>query len=248
MLKVMIRLSAFAAFGAGLLSFLSPCVLPLIPSWLFFIGGAALGPDSDGAGSGKTHRGIIFIRTVFFTLGFSAVFISTSIVFSSLILFSGFRYMDIAAGIIIIAFGLNVIFGFLKFLNYEKRLQPGGSAKAGIAGLGGAFLVGAAFGAGWTPCVGPVLASILLMAGQSGRLALSALYLALYSAGLALPFLAAALFFDRFLKLSEKIKKRLPLIQKISGVLLVIIGILVLSGRFQALVVLLQGLSAGLQL
>lgn len=224
----MVRLSALIAFGAGLLSFVSPCVLPLIPSWLFFIGGTGL----------ETGRNRVFPRTVFFVLGFSAVFVSGSIVFSALVIVSGIRYLDIAAGIIIIVFGLNILFDFLKFLNYEKRFRFGKRA-----GNGGAFLVGAAFGAGWTPCVGPILASILLLAGQSGQMRLAALYLGLYSAGLGLPFLGAALFFDRFLKSAEKLKKHAPLIRKASAVLLVVTGVLILSGRFQAVNRLLQSLS-----
>jgi cytochrome c-type biogenesis protein len=224
----MVKLSALIAFGAGLLSFVSPCIIPLIPSWLFFIGGTGL----------EAGRNRVFLRTFFFVLGFSAVFISSSVVFSALVIVSGIRYMDIAAGIIIIIFGLNVLFDFLKFLNFEKRFRFDSRA-----GNGGAFLIGAAFGAGWTPCVGPILASILLLAGQSGRLHLAVLYLGLYSAGLGLPFLGAALFFDRFLKSAEKLKKHAPLIRKASAVLLIVTGILILSGRFQAVNRLLQSIS-----
>ena len=243
----MTELSAIIAFGAGLLSFVSPCVLPLIPSYLFFIGGnlespenaenAAAAPEDAGNVPGKRP---VLLRTLFFILGFSVVFTAAGIVFSSLFIVSGVRYLDIAAGIIIIVFGLNAVFNFLHFVNYEKRFHPKGRS---AAGCGGAFLVGAAFGAGWTPCVGPVLASILLLAGQSGRLPVAALYLVLYSAGLGLPFIAASLCFDRFLTGAKKLKRHFPLIQKASGVLLIVTGLLVLSGRFQAIAALLQKLS-----
>jgi cytochrome c-type biogenesis protein len=185
----------------------------------------------------RAGKGLVLGKTAFFVLGFSTVFVITSIILSSLIVASGAKFIDIAAGIVVIILGLNVLFDFLKFLNYEKRLYI--NRKPG-SGLPGAFLIGAAFGAGWTPCVGPILGGILLLAGQSGRPDLAAFYLVLYSAGLGLPFLAAALFFDRFLAGAQKIKKHLPLIQKVSGILLVCTGLLILSGRFQAINMLIQ--------
>jgi cytochrome c-type biogenesis protein len=224
----MVEISAAIAFAAGLLSFLSPCVFPLIPSWLLVIGGT--GPRQ------AAPRPRILARTGFFAIGFSAVFIAVSIVLSSAVIASGLKYLDIAAGIIIIVLGLNVLFDFLKFLNYEKRFH----IKANSGGFAGAFLAGAAFGAGWTPCVGPVLAGILLLAGQSGSIVRAALYLALYSAGLALPFLIAAFFVDRFSAGMARLRRFLPLVQRISGALLVLMGILILSGRFQALAALLR--------
>jgi cytochrome c-type biogenesis protein len=231
----MTEISAVAAFGAGLLSFLSPCVFPLIPSWLLVVSG--MGQRSAAPEEPRAPPKLRVVAcTGFFTLGFSAVFVISSIVLSSLVIASGVRYMDIAAGIIIIILGLNVLFDFLKFLNYEKRFH----IKRSPGGFAGAFLAGAAFGAGWTPCVGPVLAGILLLAGQSGSLARAALYLALYSAGLALPFLGAAFFFDRFAAGTARLRKHLPLIRRISGALLVLIGVLILSGRFHALNALFQ--------
>jgi cytochrome c-type biogenesis protein len=238
----MTELSAFLAFGAGLLSFLSPCVFPLIPSYLFFVGG--IGLEKAGVAEEKpvnrAGKGPVLGKTAFFVLGFSTVFVVTGIVLSGLVVASGIKFIDIAAGIIVIILGLNVLFDFLKFLNYEKRLHINRKPAAGRGGFAGAFFIGAAFGAGWTPCVGPILGSILLLAGQSGRPGLAAFYLILYSAGLGLPFLAAAFFFDRFLAGAQKIKKHLPLIQKISGILLVCTGLLILSGRFQAINILIQ--------
>jgi cytochrome c-type biogenesis protein len=229
------EVSIVLAFAAGLLSFLSPCVFPLIPSYLFFIGAAGLAPDGSAGISGG--RGRVILRTLFFILGFSAVFIIMSIVFSSLVILTGAaRYIDIAAGIIIIILGFNVLFDFLKFLNYEKRFH----IKSCPRGWTGSLLAGAAFGAGWTPCVGPILGSILLLAGRTGKLGLGVLYLGVYSLGLGLPFLAAAVFFDFFLAGAAKIRRHLPLIQRICGILLIITGILILSGRFHALNILLQ--------
>jgi cytochrome c-type biogenesis protein len=202
-------------------------VLPLIPSYLGILGSAK---TQDG-------KSALFVTTISFILGFSAVFIILSILISAAFFFMGgiSRYIRLAAGIIVIILGLNVLFDFLSILNYEKRLHI-----VKPRGLMGAFLAGAAFGAGWTPCIGPILTSVLLLAGQSGKAIISALYLAVYSAGLGLPFLLAAAFFDRFLASAKKLRAHLPLIQKISGALLIIMGILILTGRFSALNIILQ--------
>jgi cytochrome c-type biogenesis protein len=232
------QISILLAFGAGLLSFFSPCVLPLIPAYLAFLGG--IGLDRNGtagtgidAAPGRVNKPHLVAVTVSFILGFSAVFTVLSILFSGTFLLLGgaARYINIAAGLIVILLGLNVLFDFLKFLNYEKR--------AGLTsrprGLPGAFLAGIAFGAGWSPCVGPILGSILLMAGQSGKTGRAALYLAVYSAGLGLPFLAAAIFFNRFVRGAAKLRSRLPLIKRISGIFLIGIGIFILLGQYQRL-------------
>jgi cytochrome c-type biogenesis protein len=141
------------------------------------------------------------------------------------------RIINIAAGIIVIILGLNMIFNFLAFLNYEKRFLMTRRPR----GLAGGFLAGAAFGAGWTPCVGPILGSILLLAGQSGQMGRAALYLSVYSAGLGLPFFIAAIFFDRLIPHTAKLRAHLPLIQRLSGILLIFIGFFILLGRYQAL-------------
>jgi cytochrome c-type biogenesis protein len=224
--------SAVLAFGAGLLSFLSPCVLPLIPSYLSLLGGTA---SDSGVGAGKPY---LIAVTVSFILGFSAVFVTLSLLFSASFALMGgaARYITIAAGGIVILLGLNTLFDFLKILNYEKRAHPAKRPR----GIAGGFLAGLAFGAGWTPCIGPILTGILLLAGQSGTTALAALYLACYSAGLGLPFLLAALCFDRFLRSAGKLRAALPVIKNISGVLLIIIGVMILTGRFTALNIFIQ--------
>jgi cytochrome c-type biogenesis protein len=204
-------------FAAGLLSFLSPCVLPLVPSYLGILGGA-----------GRA----LFVTTVFFILGFTAVFIGLSIAVSAAFFLSGNAagYIRIASGIVVIVLGFNVLFDFLSLLNYEKRFHT-----RRPRGLGGAFAAGAAFGAGWTPCIGPVLAGVLFLTGQSGRTAQAALFLGVYALGLGVPFLLAAAFFDRFLVTAAWFRARLPLIQKVSGCLLILMGLLILTGRFSAL-------------
>jgi len=217
--------SFFVAIGAGLLSFLSPCVLPLIPGYLSFISGA--GAEELRSGS---KRGGIFFRTLFFTLGFSAVFVGLGLAFSGGNMFvtgRTNRLVSIIAGSVIVALGLNTIFGFIRILNSEAgvhvRDKPTGAA--------GAFVVGMAFGAGWTPCIGPILASILLMAARSGGASRAVLLLSAYSAGLALPFLAAGLFFERLSPLWAWFKRRGGAVRVVSGALLIAIGLSMALGR-----------------
>jgi cytochrome c-type biogenesis protein len=226
--------SVLLAFGAGLLSFFSPCVLPLLPSYLAFLGGIGLDRTTTPAGDagsvpGPVNRPHLAAATLSFVLGFSAVFIVLSLLFSGTFLLLGgaIRYINLAAGIIVIILGLNVIFDFLKFLNYEKRARLSSRPR----GLPQAFLAGIAFGAGWSPCVGPFLGSILLMAGQTGKTAQAALCLSAYTAGLGLPFLAAGIFFDRFIQGAVKLRSRLPLIKRIGGIFLVGMGVFILLGR-----------------
>ncbi|MDR1909137.1 MAG: MATE family efflux transporter [Spirochaetaceae bacterium] len=220
----------FLAFAAGLLSFFSPCVLPLIPSWLFLLGG--VGPEDAAGGSGA--RGRFVPATLCFVLGFGAVFVIISMIFAGTLRFlAGLRgLISILSGIIVIILGLNAIFDFLKFLNTERRFHPAGR----VRGPAGALAAGLAFGAGWTPCVGPILGSVLLLAGQSGRAAGAVVCLAAYSAGLGLPFIGAALLFDRGFtgRLFARLQPRLPLIKRLSGVFLMAIGVLILTGRYQA--------------
>ena len=225
-------LSLILVFAAGLLSFFSPCVLPLIPSYFSILGGVGLGK----------HR--LVQTAAAFVLGFSAVFIILGILVSATFFLMGgiSKYINWAAGIIVIILGLNIIFDFISFLNYEKRPLFQKKMRAGLGALSmpAAFIAGAAFGAGWTPCIGPVLTAILLMAGQSGKTAVAVWYLAVYSAGLALPFILVALFFDSFLKRASSLRSHLPLIKRISGILLIIIGIMILTGRYSALNILIQ--------
>jgi cytochrome c-type biogenesis protein len=170
--------------------------------------------------------------TVSFILGFSVLFVSFSVLFSGVFLLLGgaARIINRIAGLIIILLGIHVYGDFFKFLNYEKRFRPGKPR-----GLAGSFLAGMAFGAGWTPCVGPILGSILLLAGQGGKTGRAVLCLSAYSAGLGLPFLGAALALDPFLKKAAMLRPRLPRIRKICGLFLIGTGLLMFLDRFQSL-------------
>jgi len=220
--------SLFLVFTAGLLSFLSPCVLPLIPSYIGILG---------GVGFGEGNRPRLVRAAVGFVLGFSAVFIALGILVSTTFFLMGnvSKYINWAAGIIVIVLGLNVIFDFLSFLDYEKRPFLQKLMAPGISSVPAAFIAGAAFGTGWTPCIGPILTAILLLAGQGGKTGTAVFFLSVYSAGLAIPFILAALFFNSFLKNGERLRSHLPLIRRISGILLVVIGIMILIGRYSAL-------------
>jgi cytochrome c-type biogenesis protein len=219
------NMSIFIAFTAGLLSFLSPCVLPLIPSYLCIIGGSPMAGNSE-------YRPKPVARTLGFISGFSAVFIVLSVIFSSTFILMGgvFRYINLISGIIVIILGFNIIFDFLSLLNYEKRFHIKNRPK----GIVGAFLAGGAFGAGWTPCVGPALAGILFLAAKSSSIPRAVIYLVFYSAGLGLPFLLASVFFNAFINISAKLRKYIPLIRRISGVLLIVIGVLIVKGDYKA--------------
>jgi cytochrome c-type biogenesis protein len=234
------ELSLLLVFAAGLLSFLSPCVLPLIPSYLSIRGG--FGIDKESLDKEESARFRLFFSAAGFVFGFSVVFIALGILVSKTFLLMGgvSRYINFTAGIIVIVLGFNVIFDFIKFTNYEKRPFFQKLMKPGINGVFAAFIAGAAFGAGWTPCIGPVLTGVLLMAAQSGKTGTAIFYLVVYSAGLAAPFLLAALFLDFFIKRGSAFRLRLPLIRRISGILLIILGVMILTGRFSALNILIQ--------
>ncbi|MCL2472511.1 MAG: cytochrome c biogenesis protein CcdA [Treponema sp.] len=252
-------LSLLLVFGAGLLSFLSPCVLPLIPSYLGILGGVGLAGKNTGnkteqnasasssSSSSAAYKPQLLLAAASFALGFSIVFITLGILISTTFFLMGgiSRYINWAAGIVVIVLGLNVIFDFLSFLNYENRPFLQKRMNSRLRGMPQALIAGMAFGTGWTPCIGPVLAGILLMAGQSGSTAKAVFYLAVYSLGLALPFLVAAMFFDFFLKQSSRLRTHLILIQRISGILLITIGIMILTGRYSALNILIQRMVIG---
>ena len=217
------------AFAAGVLSFLSPCVLPLIPSYLSFVTGASL---SELQGE-STPRMPIFLRTLFFVVGFSLVFVVLGVLFSGsgFLLAGASRWINGVAGTIVVLLGLNVMFDFAKSLNFEKRLHVSSRPSSYL----GSGVVGMAFGAGWSPCIGPILAGILFMAGSSGEVGRGVLYLSVYSVGLGVPFLLAALFFTQVSTLLNKVKRHLGTIRVASGLLLVALGLLIAFGQFQAL-------------
>ncbi|MEW6586329.1 MAG: cytochrome c biogenesis protein CcdA [Nitrospirota bacterium] len=221
------------AFLAGVASFLSPCVLPLVPSYVSFITGISFKDLTVGGDKAKIRR-VTVTNSLAFIAGFSSVFIALGISSSALGRFFD-AYADIIriiGGILVIIFGLFVS-GLLKldFLMINKKVYLSGKP----GGYIGTFLVGMTFAAGWSPCIGPILGTILLYAGAKG----SALYgfqlLAVYSLGLALPFFLSALALNVFLSYSPKIVKHMRVIMIVSGLILIVFGILLLLDKVREL-------------
>lgn len=215
------------AFAAGVLSFLSPCILPLIPAYLSLMAGTTLQDLRDRGGMRKSA----LLNTVFFIIGFSIIFMALGILFTSTFaLLSGIgQIINIVAGAIVIILGLNFIFNFWNMLNIEKRFHLQNRPTS----LPASLLFGMAFGAGWSPCIGPILSSILFLAGTSGSLGRGIILLSVYSIGLGLPFLLTALFLPAALRQMDRIKKHLNTIKIVSGILLIAIGLLIALGRLQ---------------
>jgi cytochrome c-type biogenesis protein len=215
-----------AALAAGLLSFLSPCVLPLVPAYLSMASGYAVADIASGSARLRT-----LARSLAFSAGFTLVFAALGLVFSGVAALLGglSRTISIASGILVILLGLNLAFDFLRPLRRTAKPEVAGRP----AGFLGSFLLGMAFGAGWTPCVGPILASILLAAAQGG-MARAAVLLVAYSAGLALPFLAVGLFLDRLRPVMDWLKRHGDGIRRASAALLVALGALMVLGRLSA--------------
>ena len=216
----------FIAFGAGLLSFLSPCVLPLIPGYISYISGSSLNELIE-------KKTVNIFPIILFAIGFSIVFISfgaTASFLGSLILNNSY-HLRIASGIIIIVFSLHIL-GIinLNFLNYEKRIYT--EKKSGIFS---SLLVGMAFGFGWTPCIGPILGSILALASTEQSLNRGILLLVFYSLGLAIPFILSGYLIQKFLVFSKNIKSKMNIILKSGGALLLITGILIITNQLQAI-------------
>jgi cytochrome c-type biogenesis protein len=217
------------AFLAGLISFVSPCVLPIVPPYLAYLAGLSFEEfQNDARGSAATRR--LVFTAVAFVLGFTTVFIALGTT-ASLIGQSIARYFDILsiiAGAIIIVMGLHFLGVFRIALLYrEARLQVARQP----AGLLGAYVMGLAFAFGWTPCVGPVLAAILFVAGAENTAARGAVLLGTYSLGIGLPFLLAAAFATRFLAWTARFKRHLHKVEMAMGVILVVTGILFMTGQ-----------------
>ena len=216
----------FIAFGAGLISFLSPCVLPLIPGYISYISGSSLNELLE-------KKSVNIVPIILFTVGFSFVFISfgaTASFLGSVILNNSYE-LRIASGIIIIIFSLHIL-GIINinFLNYEKRVYT--EKKSGIFS---SILVGMAFGFGWTPCIGPILGSILALASTEQSLNRGILLLVFYSLGLAIPFILSGYLIQKFLSFSKNLKSKMNIILKSGGALLLITGILMITNQLQAI-------------
>lgn len=219
------------AFLGGMLSFLSPCVLPLVPSYLSFISG--MGAEELAAGSAEV-RTTALVHSVLFVVGFSLVFMAMGASASYLgQLFRDYQlWIARAGGVLVILFGLHLL-GVtpVPWLNRERRVQM----QREPVGYAGTLAVGVAFGAGWTPCIGPVLGGILTLAATREGLAEGVSLLGVYSAGLAIPFLLSSVALVRFFEAFERVKGYLRYVEWASGALLLLVGALLLSGEFTEL-------------
>jgi len=216
------------AFLAGLISFLSPCVLPLIPGYISYISGTSFNKLV------QKKRNLIVIKTIFFTFGFSFVFItlgSTATFIGQFFLVNS-NIFRIIAGIVIILFSLQLI-GIINFnfMNKDIRIFTNQYSN----NLAFPFIVGVAFGFGWTPCIGPILGSIITLAALEENVGKGILLLSFYSLGLAIPFIISGVLIDKFLLFSKSLKKYLSNITKVGGVILLLTGVAILTGQLQVL-------------
>ena len=223
-------INLLVAFSAGAVSFLSPCVLPLFPSYLSFITGMSF--DELTAAESRSLKPVI-TNSVMFISGFSVVFIATGASIGSLGgLLLGYRnIVQVLGGLLIIFFGLYIT-GVLKFSFLGRYIQPQMRRKPASI-LGSAF-VGAAFAVGWTPCVGPILGSILALAASAGQVKAGMILLLSYSLGLGIPFLLAAIAFGRFFALFQRFRRAIQIVHIGAGLLLIAAGLLLITGYMTA--------------
>ena len=216
----------FVAFGAGLLSFLSPCVLPLIPGYISYVSGQSL---QEVVKSKKINP----FPLILFCCGFSTVFIIFGASASLLgqLFLQNSETLRVLAGIIIVIFSLQLI-GIINipYLNFEKRFDARESKNVFFP-----YIIGLAFGFGWTPCIGPILGSILALASIEETLSRAVILLIFYSLGLALPFILSGYLIQKFLLLSKNFKRNMNLTSKIGGIILLITGILILTNQLQVI-------------
>ena len=214
------------AFGAGLISFLSPCVLPLIPGYISYISGQSLQNILE-------TKKINLFSLILFCLGFSSVFVilGASASFIGKAFLQNSEILRIIAGVVIIIFSLQLI-GIIniRYLNFEKRFDAKESRNILFP-----YVIGVAFGFGWTPCIGPILGSILALASIEETLSRAVVLLISYSLGLAIPFVLSGYLIQRFLLFSKNFKKNINLISKIGGTTLLVTGILILTNQLQAI-------------
>jgi len=233
------KINLLTAFGAGLFSFISPCVLPLVPGYILFVSGVSL-ESMKGETQARASMGKIAVNCVLFVLGFSVVFISlgASATYIGQFLNDKLPLFSKIAGVVVIIFGLHVMGVFrIPFLNYEKRFH----ATSKRLGLFGSFLVGLAFAFGWTPCIGPILGAILAFASTQETVKEGVLLLSAYSLGLGLPFLAAGIGMNAALGLMRGMRKHYRKVEVVSGILLIAVGILILTNSLQRLAFMFQG-------
>ena len=216
------------AFLAGLISFLSPCVLPLIPGYISYISGTSLDKIKE------KKRNLIIFKTIFFTLGFSFIFIalgSTASLVGNFFLINS-NILRIIAGIIIIFFSLQIM-GIINFNFINKDIRF--FTDKYNNNLTFPFIVGAAFAFGWTPCIGPILGSIITLAALEESVGRGILLLSFYSLGLAIPFIMSGILFDKFLLFSKNVRKYMSVITKVGGTILLLTGVAILTNQLQVL-------------
>jgi len=230
----MLDVTYMGVFVAGILSFLSPCVLPLVPPYLCYIGGQSIEDMTVDGGVNSQMLRRIFLSALLFVFGFSTVFITLGATASVIgeWLADNLGILTQVAGVIIVVLGLHFI-GILRIplLYREARFETSGRP----AGLVGAYVVGLAFAFGWTPCVGPVLAAVLMVAGADSSVTQGAGLLTVYSAGLGLPFLAAALAMKPFMTLMSRFRRHLRKVEIVIGLLLVATGVLFITEQFSVI-------------
>ncbi len=215
------------ALTAGIISFLSPCVLPIVPPYLAFMSGVSVSEIQDE----QAGRARATIAALFFVLGLSTVFILLGFTASA---FGAFflknqELLSKVSGVVVIIFGLHFLNVFrIPFLDREARMDAGDSGGSAF----GAYVLGLAFAFGWTPCIGPQLGAILSLAASEANVARGTLLLAIYAAGLGIPFLLAALFLTRAMGLMNRIKRHMALIERVMGLLLIAVGLALLTGAF----------------
>jgi cytochrome c-type biogenesis protein len=223
----MADVNLFVAFAAGIFSFLSPCVLPLIPSYLSFVSGVSLEKLRSDQALARL-RGRVILHSLAFILGFSLVFVSLGASASYLgSLFLGYRnFIRLLGGLFVLLVGLYLV-GVFKIPALERYLQF--NLKDKPAGYLGSILVGITFAVAWTPCVGPILGAILALAGTAGEVGRGMLLLSSYAAGLALPFFLSALAVNSFFQFSHTFRRYIQAVHIMGGVLLIVVGILLLT-------------------
>lgn len=223
------NVSVFTAFLAGLVSFLSPCVLPLVPGYLSIISGFSLDQLKDEARRNQLNR-IVLINSVMFILGFSITFISlgASATWLGQVLLSKMTMLYKIAGVVIIIFGLHLMGIFrITALYQDKRFHSVQKPR----GMWGSLVLGLAFAFGWTPCIGPILAGILAVAATKETILEGVVLLAVYSAGLAIPFLLTSLGLNKFLSFYSRFKKHFHAVEVVSGALVIVVGVLILTNN-----------------
>lgn len=225
------QLTLSLAFGAGIVSFVSPCVLPLLPAYVTYLTGSSLEELAEGKGGG---RRTMLLNGIFFVLGFTIVFVVLGLGFSSVgrLLTEHMGIVRRVGGVVVIVFGLYMA-GLLQLMTLEREARM--QAPVRPPGPFNSLLLGAVFSAGWTPCIGPVLASVLLLAGTAQTAREGAVLLLAYAAGMAVPFLALTLSLERMRSTLQKLLPYTNRIQVVSGVLLVVLGIMIYTNTFTLL-------------